>query len=195
MTKVRVVCGKTLMVAFLFSLTAVVNAATVWTGPVIDFSKAAFADPEDPANQDSLSEAASLTRASTRGLYNAAQEPFFQSSGGSPVDTEWAFAGLAGNPDGMISAEDFESLTFSEWATALGGQGNLANNVVGTSGVLHLISDDIYLDIVFTEWGQGGGAGGNFAYSRTSPIPVPAAAWLLGSALGLLGVIRRRRPA
>ena len=36
--------------------------------------------------------------------------------------------------------------------------------------------------------GSGGGSVGTCA----SPIPVPAAAWLFGSALGLLGVARRR---
>lgn len=36
---------------------------------------------------------------------------------------------------------------------------------------------------------QGGGA---FAYIRSSVVPIPAAAWMFASALGLLGLLKRR---
>lgn len=191
MTRVKKLCGKTLTVVFLVAFAGVVNAATVWTGPAVQFTKDAFADPMLAANQDSLTPLVSITRASTQGLFNPVQEPFFQSSGASPVDTEWAFQDLNGNPDSGVNAENFASLVFSDWQNSL--ERKPANNILERPGVVHLLSDDIYLDILFTEWGVGGGAGGGFSYVRTSPIPVPAAAWLLGSALGLLGFVRRRR--
>jgi hypothetical protein len=47
----------------------------------------------------------------------------------------------------------------------------------------------------FVSGSQGGDIGGATAVSAltTSAVPVPAAVWLFGSALGLLGWIRRRR--
>lgn len=55
-----------------------------------------------------------------------------------------------------------------------------------------LISDDIYLDITFAEWGRMQQGGGAFAYIRSSVVPIPAAAWMFASALGLLGLLKRR---
>jgi hypothetical protein len=52
-----------------------------------------------------------------------------------------------------------------------------------------LISDDIYLDIRFTQWGVTAMAGGSFEYMRA--VPEPATLALLG--LGGLAVVRRRR--
>jgi hypothetical protein len=170
---------------------AAVNAATVWTGAVVEFSKDPFADPMIAANQDGLTPLVSITRDSTQGLFNAVQEPFFQSSGASPAGTEWAFQDLNGNPDSGVSAENFASLIFTDWQNAL--ERRAGDNILERPGVVHLLSEDIYFDILFTEWGRGGGAGGGVTYLRTSPIPVPAAAWLLASALGLLGFVRRRR--
>jgi hypothetical protein len=57
--------------------------------------------------------------------------------------------------------------------------------------VVHLISDNIYLDLTFTAWGQQGGGGGLVSYTRSSPAPgitsqqVPA---LSGLALGSLAL-------
>lgn len=58
-------------------------------------------------------------------------------------------------------------------------------------------SDD---DFAFLVLGVDGGPGvgtkevkGNLAQVGTSPVPVPAAAWLLGSAVASMGVFRRRR--
>ena len=42
------------------------------------------------------------------------------------------------------------------------------------------------------KWLQPGAPGGNFITSTLVAIPVPAAAWLFGSALGLMGLARRR---
>ncbi len=193
MTTVINLCGKAIAILILMAFATAANAVTVWTGPVVEFSKDPFADPMLAANQDSLTTAVSLTRGSVEGLFNPIQEPSFQSSGASPAGTEWAFQGLNGNPDSGVSAENYESLIFTDWQNAL--QRRAGDNILETPGVVHLLSEDIYFDILFTEWGKGGDAGGFFTYVRTSVIPVPAAAWLLGSALGLLGFLRRRRVA
>ena len=60
--------------------------------------------------------------------------------------------------------------------------------------VVHLVDEDIYFDILFLEWTDGR-SGANMRYVRTSPIPIPAAVWLMASALGLLGFVKRRLAA
>ncbi len=142
-------------------------AATVWTGSAVSFSKAPFANPTLASNQDSLTSNVALTRGNNEGLYNAQLETSYGGAA-SPVDTEWAFAALNGNPSSGVTAGNFAALTFTGWAASLGGPPDLQGNIVGRAGVLHLITDDIYLDITFTSW-AGGDVGGGFAYTRSSP--------------------------
>ena len=190
-------CRKVITVMILVTLTTAANAATVWMGPEVTFSKAPFADPTMAVNQDSLTPLVSITRGDIQGLFNPIQEPAFQFGGGSPAGTLWAFQGLNGNPDSGVSAENFGSLLFAGWQDSL--ESRVGPNILERPGVVHLVSEDIYFDIVFTEWGQGGGAGGFFTYVRTSAaaegggeiVPIPPAAWLFASALGLLGYLRR----
>ena len=156
-------------------------ASTIWLTGVNDvsFSKAAFADPTLPANQDMITSLVALTRGSTSGLYNADDESFF-THGLSPQDTEWAFSGLDGNETFNYDTglTMINNLTFSTWETALGGTGALQDNITTNHpGVLHLITDDIYLAINFTNWG-GSASGGAFAYTRSGPpLPSTLAKW------------------
>jgi len=159
--------------------------AAVWTGYDVAFTKAAYADPTDPANQDAITAAVALTRANNQGIYNAVSEVSFLRSA-SPVDTEWAFA--AGNPSEELSATNYAALVFGVWATANAGN---PPSTVGQNAVLHLISEDIYMDIRFTDWGSSN-SGGSFAYLRSAaPIPEPSTALLVG--LGLIGLGSRSR--
>ena len=185
-------CGKTVLALLLLALAAAGNAATVGTGPLVEFRKAPFADYMLPENQDRITASVWLTRAVTLPLFNIAQEEAHVQFGRiSPVDTEWAFQAVNGNPITGISAADYESLVFTDFSSALGLQ-RIGDLIVGRPGVVHLISDDIYLDITFTEWGRMPQGGGAFAYIRSSVVPIPAAAWLFASALGLLGFLKRR---
>jgi hypothetical protein len=169
-------------------------AATIWDGPMLAFSKAADADPTDPANQDRITDAVWITRDSLNGLFNIAVENAFGT--GSPTDTEWAWD-LDGINSGLnISAANYANLTFNSWADAFGGQGTGGGGgttgppaTVGIPGVLHLISDDIYIDIMITSW-AGPGGGGAFSYMR-STVPEPGTGVLLGLGLWLLTGRRR----
>lgn len=126
---------------------------TVWHGPTITFSKANYADWTQPENQDHITPNVWITRANTFGIYNIKTETGFVET--SPADTEWAYG----------KAADYQTLTFMPWGSWLDWWP--AYNLVGKDAVLHLISEDIYLDIKFTAWTSNAGGGG-FTYERSS---------------------------
>jgi len=131
-----------------------------------------------------------LNRGSNQGLFNSSSEMSFNQIV-SPANTEWAFANLNGNM--AVAANDFANLTFAVWTTALGGGGGGSiSNIIDRPGVLHIIDQDIYIDIEFSEFGLGGGSNGEFAFTRAGePIPEPSSALLLSLA-GVI-VLRRKR--
>lgn len=61
---------------------------------------------------------------------------------------------------------------------------------MGIPGVLHLISDNIYIDIDFTSCSQNPGSGGIVAYER-STVPEPEAPLLIFISLFTLAVLRK----
>ncbi len=75
----------------------------------------------------------------------------------SPADTRWAVGSLS----------NYSTLTYSDWTTT--GAGNPVINLSGQQLVLHLISDDIYLSLKFTNLPAGPG----FSYIRSTPLNVP----------------------
>jgi len=164
-------------------------APTIWDGPNVTFTKNGFVDSSDPANQDFLTPNVSLTRGNVEGIYNASAEANYENNGGgsgpSPVGTLWALGTTA----------DIDSLTFDNWFNTVGTtsvvQGPI--NSIGVDMVLHLVTDDIYLDISFLEWGQGSGSGGSFSYTRSSaPVPEPTGVALAALAgLAVFGFRRR----
>ncbi len=167
----------------------------VWNGPMIAFTKPDHADWTLPINQDRLTDNVWLTRGEIMPLFNIAVEPFFEA--GSPVDTEWAFGPTQPGGPGPISARNHATLVFKSFVSSLGGE--IGRNAVSYGpGVLHLISDDIYIDIRFTSWTRANSdeLGGGFSYIRSTPgqapVPEPASATLvmLGAAAG--AAARRR---
>ena len=146
-------------------------AATVWTGPKMVFTKADNTDAGLAANQDRLTPKVWLTRGGTQGLYNIASEAFFSHSL-SPVDTEWA-SGTSAN---------YRSLNYSDWETWARSVGK-PPATPGVSAVLHLKTDDIYLDIKFLSWSENNGGG--FSYERsTGAIAAPSSYLLATTTVG-----------
>lgn len=131
------------------------SAQTIWTGPTMTFDKADAADWTLDANQDQLTDNVHITRADNQGLFNIASEATYTDFA-SPMDTEWAFGTTA----------DIETLTFDTWENT---NGSNPPSTVNADMVLHLISDDIYIDIKMTYWASGGGGGqGGFTYERST---------------------------
>ena len=146
---------ETKSVAFSVTINEPVAGPTfnIWTGEALTFTKDNGADPTQEANQDRITDNVWITRGNGGGqIYNAAVESDASKST-SPEDTEWALGTTA----------NIENLTFDAFRDIVRPQ-----DVVGKDLVLHLISDDIYIDIQFTSWSQGSNSGGGFSYTRST---------------------------
>lgn len=126
---------------------------TVWDGPLMTFTKQNFDDPSSENSQDRITNLVWLTRGNSGvQLYNAKIESN-SSKSNSPEDTRWAFG----------TTSNLGSLTFSTFRGT--SKPKLA---VGQNMVVHLISDDIYIDIKITSWESGSNSGGGFSYERST---------------------------
>lgn len=118
-----------------------VSAVNLWTGPAVNFSKAAGANHTLAENQDRLTSNVWITRANTQGIFNIAQEAAYNNIPlpVSPVGTEWAL--------GSISM-GVQTLTFKPWETTVRSiaPGAGPPNAVNAPMVVHLLADDIYLN-------------------------------------------------
>ena len=142
-----------LLIALVFLFNTNIFSQTIWNGPTTTFTKPNNADWTQAANQDRITSSVWITRKNTQGIFNINQEFGYGST--SPEDTEWAFG----------TTSNLGSLTFNTWVTTV------ANNppgMVGQDMVVHLKSDDIYIDIKFTSWSQGAFGGGGFSYQRST---------------------------
>lgn len=139
------------IVMLLASTAMVAEAATIWNGPRITFTKLRGQDPTLPQFQDRITPRVWLTRGNNRGLYNARQELAFLDAV-SPGDTEWAYGTTA----------DLPNLKFQSWVLF---HGRCSPCQVGRDAVVHLISEDIYIDIKVLSWVA---ASGNVTYERAT---------------------------
>jgi hypothetical protein len=161
-------------------------AQLVFTGLDYNFTKPNGADTGDPQFQDRLTQSVWLVRGDSQGLFNKKTETEWNAT--SPQDTEWAT--YINNPGETIAATNWASLDFDNWIDAYGGTGggNLPTRLTGGNAVLHLIPEDIYIDVRFTSWAAGRDAeGGGFSYLR-SVITVPESHPIGLAALGLFGL-------
>ena len=146
----------------------VAGSPAIWSDLTQSFSKAAFADPALPENQDRITNHVALTRGNMAGLYNALVESSYdRHSPTAPADTEWATD--INNPSQDIAAANWAALDFTTWAEAYGSQ--VGMTIVDRDAVAHLITDDVYIDFRVTSWASGQ-SGGAFSYLRAAP-PAP----------------------
>ncbi len=147
------------------------NAATVWNGPTIIYTQPGT-DPTQAANQDRITPNVWITRGTSLGIFNAELESGFAHFS-SPVDTEWANGTLP----------NFASLTYHDWDTWAKNLNGGPPSTVGVNAVVHLISEDIYIGIKFTSWGE---RTGGFAYQRTTaPAAQPLTAPTVNKWMGV----------
>lgn len=132
-----------------------VSAFTLWEGPIMTFTKEDGADENAAENQDRITENVIITRASAGQLFNIAVESSADQNS-SPVGTEWARG----------TFDDLATLEFTPFRAAC--PSNKPKNAVGIPMVVHLIDDDIYIQIKLVSWGQG--KAGGFSYERTTQL-------------------------
>ncbi len=139
------------------------TAQEVWSGRTFFFEKGDFANPDLEANQDRITDNVWITRDDLRGIYNIAQETGYTTNV-SPVDTEWATG----------DAVDYATLTFQPWQL---WHGSNPPGTVGVDACVHLITDDIYIDIRFESWTTSAGGGGFSYYRGREDTPVERGTW------------------
>ncbi|MDI6046967.1 hypothetical protein [Flavobacterium yafengii] len=132
----------------------ITTTPVIWNGPTITFSKANYADYTLVQNQDVLTNTVKLTRANDQGLFNIAAESRF--GGVSPSNTEWA--------EGLLT--NYTNLTYTTWQEAVNYS---AANSVNKTYVVHLINENVFLELKVLSW-TAGGNGGGFSYSRTTCV-------------------------
>ncbi len=135
------------------------HSQTIWTGTTMTFTKAASTDWTLAVNQDRITANVWITRSYPGGgVFNIVSEGGYTPSL-SPSGTEWAFGTTA----------NIGSLTFDSWEET---HSSNVSTILNQDMVLHLITDDIYIDIKFISWakgnGQGNGGTGAFSYERST---------------------------
>jgi hypothetical protein len=118
------------------------------SGPLEDLTSAPWTDT---INQDILSDTVALTRDFRESMFNALDPSNLYDKNYGPSGTEWALL-----PDGMTFQEARCSLAFSSSFYYDFAQSN-PSSIIGKPGVLHLINEDVYYNIMFTSWTQNEG--------------------------------------
>ncbi len=150
--------ARLLVASVVLSLCPIAKSQTVWDGPPIIFTRPDEADWTLEKNQDRITDIVWITRKNTLGIFNIATESGYTDS--SPADTEWAYG----------SADDWPDLTFQTWVEWAKFN---PPATIGQEAVVHLISQDIYIDITFLSWTCCANGGG-FSYERSTPADCPS---------------------
>ncbi len=130
---------------------------TIWAGPRLTFTKADYADPETAEAQDRITDSVILTRGSRNILYNIVEEVGVNRSV-SPAGTLWALG----------TTDAIDDLVFQPLKQAANSR---MQDLPDQDMVLHLVAENIYIDLRFLSWTVGSSSGGGFSYERTTPTP------------------------
>jgi hypothetical protein len=111
-----------------------------------------------PEITDNISDSIHIKRDNYNGIYNSITEPYY--SYASPENTEWSNIFES-------QVEDPTILTYYNWVIAVDSHPPaMVNKVI----YMHIISEDRYFEIHFTQWTAGGGGG--FSYTRYECTPI-----------------------
>jgi hypothetical protein len=144
----RILAVSYVVIAFSTALPA--WAATIWNGPNIGWAKS-VATPSDPI----LPGVVVLTRGANEVMFNTVSE--LGPTTGSPADTEWGFGTLA----------NALTLTYKTMDVLRAGANfDFQAVILNKQMVMHIKSQDIYMSIMFTNWGRFGS--GTVGYVRST---------------------------
>ncbi|PLX17134.1 MAG: hypothetical protein C0599_14075, partial [Salinivirgaceae bacterium] len=129
-------------------------AMKIIAGEEVTFSKAPYVDYTLPENMDIISGFVALTRREYEPLFNIFNQTSYS-------DTETTEEWCLGKTANVMETGTYENLRYATDYSMSG--------VPGQTLSLHLIDENRYFDVTFSEWGQDNG--GSFAYSR---IEVPS---------------------
>lgn len=140
------------------SVSLTMREPIIFNGPRVVFRKAQNADYEQAENQDRITDRVWITRGFLEGIFNPKIEIDFTRSV-SPADTEWAEG----------TTDKIPELSFQNWNAAIN---RFPKGAIGKNYVLHLISENIYIDIKLLTWSDGrdDGGGGGFSYERSTRL-------------------------
>lgn len=125
----------------------------IWNGSKITFDKNISEDGALIENQDFITENVILTGDGTNNLFNSVSESSYTYNQ-SPVGTEWA-RGTTANLNNL----NFRSMNEATWGCP--------SCNINTDFVIHLITDDIYIDIKLLSWSDD-----TFSYKRGTLNPL-----------------------
>ena len=112
-------------------------------------------------SKDCITPSVCITRGGSGPIYNSVLENTSGGLGGpSPSGTEWAF--------GLCTSKS--SLTFKTFMETCNKS---TPSIVNKSMCIHLIQDDLYVDVMFDSWGRINVSGG-FSYYRSIPNKAPS---------------------
>jgi hypothetical protein len=164
----------TALMIFAALATQVGHASTLWTGPNITYSQVgpATAGTMYTGTPDVLIPGAvSIARNGNGPLYNPAAGETASDFSTSPADTMWAFSSSTSTDPAVILANLPPPSSFVTFASLKNGA--LFNVIDNRQMVVHLVSQDIYLALKFSNWNHQF-HGGNFTYTRSTPAAVVA---------------------
>ncbi|SVD98632.1 uncharacterized protein METZ01_LOCUS451486, partial [marine metagenome] len=125
------------------------------------FEKEDYADWQLEQSQDRITDDTWITRDNYQGIFNAMSEEYYEFNydeewESAPSNTMWAY-GLTGNTQG-----DYRPFT-----DAVQNQMSMDElNEGGHTFSMHIVSDNLFYDVVFHTW-TCCGDGGGFSYTRT----------------------------
>lgn len=132
--------------------------------PYITFTRPDY----EPDTVDKITDLVWIARGDSGGaIFNSVTETSYASI--SPLDTEW-------NWDGWTDTTDVANRGYDTLVNVLGGSEQFQYNIIGAELVVHLITDDRYFKINFSQW-TSSGQGGGFSYTREEITQYEPSLW------------------